>query len=210
MSKTNRVVACVAVVGAGLLLALPFRRPAERSRAAVGELQLHDEGAGPVAPVIAGPVTASVPAATRPATSQPAAPARLQPLARPLIGLPRPVTAPSMAASYGEATEPGHRRMPEAHAVARPRGSAPAPSAASRRPPPSGQSALERPATRSPVVRRHRIADGDSLPALAARYLGDRSRFMEIFAANRDVLRNPDVLPIGVELAIPAGDAPHR
>lgn len=52
--------------------------------------------------------------------------------------------------------------------------------------------------------RTHRIVDGDSLPKLAKRYLNDRERSGEIFAANRGLLTNPDLLPIGAELTIPA------
>jgi nucleoid-associated protein YgaU len=50
----------------------------------------------------------------------------------------------------------------------------------------------------------HKIVDGDTLEALAARYLGSSARAMEIFQANRDVLADPELLPIGVELKIPA------
>ena len=62
------------------------------------------------------------------------------------------------------------------------------------------------PPDRAPVdtVRRmHKIEDGDTLPALAERYLGSPRRANDIFNANRDVLSNPDLLPIGVELKIP-------
>jgi nucleoid-associated protein YgaU len=52
--------------------------------------------------------------------------------------------------------------------------------------------------------RRHTIADGDTLPALAQRYLGAPERYLEIYECNRDVLHNPDELPIGTELRIPA------
>lgn len=51
----------------------------------------------------------------------------------------------------------------------------------------------------------HRIADGDTLSKLAQRYLGSSQRFLEIFSVNRDRLTSPDVLPIGIELRIPAG-----
>ncbi|MCA9167411.1 MAG: LysM peptidoglycan-binding domain-containing protein [Planctomycetales bacterium] len=51
--------------------------------------------------------------------------------------------------------------------------------------------------------RVHRINDGDTLKRLAARYLGDESRYSEIFAANRDILVRPDLLPIGQSLKIP-------
>ena len=52
-------------------------------------------------------------------------------------------------------------------------------------------------------VRTHKIVDGDTLPALAERYLGDANRYREIYAANRDLLPSPDILPIGVTLRIP-------
>lgn len=52
--------------------------------------------------------------------------------------------------------------------------------------------------------RTHKIVDGDTLADLAARYLGNADRCLEIYAANRDVLPSPGVLPIGVEIRIPA------
>ena len=51
--------------------------------------------------------------------------------------------------------------------------------------------------------RTHVIVDGDTLADLAARYLGDSRRSADIFAANRRVLTDPEVLPIGAALAIP-------
>jgi nucleoid-associated protein YgaU len=57
--------------------------------------------------------------------------------------------------------------------------------------------------TQSPARRTHIIVDGDSLPKLADRYLGDPSRGQEIFLANQGILTDPDLLPIGVELTIP-------
>lgn len=50
---------------------------------------------------------------------------------------------------------------------------------------------------------RHQIVDGDSLPELALRYLGDRQRGGELYQLNRDVLENPDLLPIGCVIKIP-------
>jgi nucleoid-associated protein YgaU len=56
--------------------------------------------------------------------------------------------------------------------------------------------------------RKHRIVDGDSLSLLALRYLGDSSRAEEIARLNRDVLRDPNLLPVGREILIPAEDSP--
>ncbi len=49
----------------------------------------------------------------------------------------------------------------------------------------------------------HRIVDGDTLCSLAERYLASADRHAEIYEANRGVLSNPDILPIGVKLKIP-------
>lgn len=56
--------------------------------------------------------------------------------------------------------------------------------------------------------RTHTIIDGDTLEDLAKRYLGDPARAREIFTANRHLLLGPNVLPIGVELAIPSEESP--
>ncbi len=62
------------------------------------------------------------------------------------------------------------------------------------------------PPKRTPTRRtfvKHRVVDGDDLRNLARRYLKDANRALEIFHANRDVLEQPDLLPLGVELQIP-------
>ena len=51
--------------------------------------------------------------------------------------------------------------------------------------------------------RTHVVIDGDSLARLAGRYLDDPRRSGEIFEANRRVLNDPDLLPIGAEIIIP-------
>jgi nucleoid-associated protein YgaU len=51
---------------------------------------------------------------------------------------------------------------------------------------------------------RHRVEDGDTLTKLAVRYLGRAEAFREIYELNRGVLADPDLLPIGAVLRIPA------
>ena len=51
--------------------------------------------------------------------------------------------------------------------------------------------------------RRHRIAEGDTLGRLAEKYLGSRDRYLDLFQANADVLFDPRLIPIGVEIVIP-------
>ncbi|MHB0955935.1 MAG: LysM peptidoglycan-binding domain-containing protein [Pirellulaceae bacterium] len=56
--------------------------------------------------------------------------------------------------------------------------------------------------------KRHTIHDGDTLESLALRYLGDAQRAPEILHLNRNVLADPDLLPIGLTIIIPpAGSA---
>ncbi len=54
----------------------------------------------------------------------------------------------------------------------------------------------------TPSIVRHRVVDGDSLEALAERYLGAAQRADEIYQANRERLTSPELLPIGAELSI--------
>jgi nucleoid-associated protein YgaU len=61
-------------------------------------------------------------------------------------------------------------------------------------------------------LRRHTVAEGDTLYGLAERYYGDGERFVELYRYNRAVLKRPDRLEVGTVLIIPAlteeSDAP--
>jgi nucleoid-associated protein YgaU len=59
------------------------------------------------------------------------------------------------------------------------------------------------------TAHTHRIVDGDTLESLAQRYLGSADRAAELFDANRHVLSDPRLLPIGAELRIPPNDRPQ-
>jgi nucleoid-associated protein YgaU len=58
------------------------------------------------------------------------------------------------------------------------------------------------------AARTHTVIDGDTLAALAERYLGSAARAEEIYQANRDSLHDPTLLPIGVELKVPPRKRP--
>ncbi|MEM8677712.1 MAG: hypothetical protein AAGF97_00025 [Planctomycetota bacterium] len=64
------------------------------------------------------------------------------------------------------------------------------------------------PQRRPQTFKTHRIVEGDSLPELAAQYLGSPDRYLELFEANRALLTQPDVLPLGERLVIPHVPAP--
>lgn len=51
------------------------------------------------------------------------------------------------------------------------------------------------------------VKNGDSLSRIAKRELGSYNRWKEIYDANRDKIRNPDVLAVGTQLMIPGKSA---
>lgn len=56
---------------------------------------------------------------------------------------------------------------------------------------------------------QHTVKRGESLSELALTYLGDSERYMEIFNANRDQLKTPDSLRLGMKLNIPTSGQPQ-
>ena len=49
----------------------------------------------------------------------------------------------------------------------------------------------------------YKIQQGDTLSLLAEKHLGSSRRFMEIYEANRDKLKNPDDIKMGMQIRIP-------
>jgi nucleoid-associated protein YgaU len=49
----------------------------------------------------------------------------------------------------------------------------------------------------------HEVKKGDTLSKIAERYYGDGSLYMKIFEANRNILRDPNLIKIGQKLRIP-------
>ena len=119
---------------------------------------------------------------------------------------PRDRTAAERPASY--ALSPGSQRMPTDNSPERPPFEIPArsasPAQSERNPTVFDRFATHPPPTSAMAAgKRHKIIDGDSLPAIAKRYLGAAERYLDLFEHNRDVLSNPELLPIGKELRIP-------
>ena len=70
--------------------------------------------------------------------------------------------------------------------------------------PQEGAPAPARESKPAAAVRHHTVARGDTLFSLAQKYYGNRSRWRDIFAANRDILASENSpLKIGTELKIP-------
>jgi nucleoid-associated protein YgaU len=60
-----------------------------------------------------------------------------------------------------------------------------------------------KPGAASIAGRRHVVVKGDTLFSLAQKYYGNRSRWRDIYAANRDVLPSENSLQLGMEIKIP-------
>ncbi|QTD37497.1 LysM peptidoglycan-binding domain-containing protein [Polaribacter batillariae] len=53
------------------------------------------------------------------------------------------------------------------------------------------------------VFARHTVEKGETLGKIAKQYYGNASKYTEIFKANGNILKNPDVIHPGQELVIP-------
>lgn len=53
------------------------------------------------------------------------------------------------------------------------------------------------------AVKIHEVEAGETLSSLSLKYLGTHRRFNELFEANRDILKSPDSLQIGMKIRIP-------
>ena len=69
---------------------------------------------------------------------------------------------------------------------------------------PDGVAAVTSDGRSAPEQQIHEVVPGDNLSTLAQRYLGSQSRYLNLYEANRDVLKSPDDLRVGMKLKIPA------
>lgn len=181
MQQRTKFVTAVAVLGVGLAIAMLFRRETPLAEEPVVE-KIDD------ALVLRGSGGAGSP--HTPATVPQDSPA-LKPkeqgsaLSVPSRGDVVPALPPDLPKHYGTAEEKDDLLH----------GDEDFPSGAEREPP------------HETAFRKHKVIDGDTLARIAERYLGDASRQGEILALNRETIRTPELLPIGVTLKIPPRDA---
>lgn len=53
------------------------------------------------------------------------------------------------------------------------------------------------------LYARHTVASGESLSKIAKHYYGNAMKYTAIFEANKNILKNPDLIHPGQELVIP-------
>ena len=58
-------------------------------------------------------------------------------------------------------------------------------------------------AEKSDIYGYYSVKSGDTLSKLAKQFLGDQNRYMDIFNANTDQLKDPDMIKVGQRLKIP-------
>ncbi len=68
---------------------------------------------------------------------------------------------------------------------------------------PATKAAANATAPKATGARRHTVRAGDTLSKLAQEYYGNRSRWRDIYQANRNTMRSESDLKIGAELIIP-------
>ena len=49
----------------------------------------------------------------------------------------------------------------------------------------------------------HVVQKGETLSKISKKYYGDPNLYMKIFEANKDILKNPDLIKVGQKLRIP-------
>jgi len=157
----------------------------------------------------AGKAVPDTPAATAdtadntvPESERPALPAEdSSPVVRATVDAePAPVAAPAPTrptVTQAQPTQPTRYVAPAPATTSRTLSPAAAAAARQTTPPPS---ATPRP---NGTYRRVSVGKGDTLFSLAQRYYGNRSRWRDIYAANRDVMKSEGDLRIGMEIKIP-------
>lgn len=99
--------------------------------------------------------------------------------------------------NFAPETIPTVRTRPVPVAPARPVPARPAPAVVPK------QTAPAPAATRAAGARSHAVRPGDTLFKLAQQYYGNRAKWRDIYAANRDVMKSETDLKVGMVLRIP-------
>lgn len=109
-------------------------------------------------------------------------------------GAAEPAARPATDLSISVDTLPTVRTRPGRSEPART-----APAAPRATPPPAPAT----PPAAAASARRHTVRPGDTLSSLSQRYYGNRSRWRDIYQANRTQMRSESDLRVGLELVIP-------
>ena len=67
----------------------------------------------------------------------------------------------------------------------------------------SAQAQAQQAAQAAAATRTYTVKPGDTLSKISKQFYGDANKYMKIFEANRDKLKDPDKIQVGQELVIP-------
>lgn len=189
----RRFLAAGGVMALGAAAAAPFYHSASPTDDATAVLSQRELSVLQHAPRTAGTAGAAPTAASQPAGGHVS-------LGSPQVARRSPsrqVAPPRMAATFTDAVGSSLRRttrraytVPPVAGRVRPQGN-PAQTNAAASPPQENRAHF------------HTLRDGDTLALLSQRYYGSPDYAGFLFAQNRDVLKSPDLLPIGARLRIP-------
>ena len=179
MKKTGVV---LLVLGIGVGGAMMFRKPIPQTHAVAGasskgEKDSRDRARVAIGPIQGVPIRPQQRSAetSQGVQSKPQKPRILNPATRPPLPQLSEFNSPSSSPSQA----PGNSR--------RGRG---------------GQVAKKQP--ENSQLRYHQIVNGDTLARIARRYLGDATRGDVILRWNREIIRDPNKLPLGEKIRIPS------
>lgn len=120
-------------------------------------------------------------------------------------------TPPERSGSPAPATSPGNANnfalnldsMPTVRTRPTPASQEPPPAPATRAP--AATTSKQAPAPQQPArgARTHVVRAGDTLSKLSQQYYGNRTRWRDIYQANRGVMKNEGDLRVGMQLTIP-------
>ena len=68
----------------------------------------------------------------------------------------------------------------------------------------SGASSTAPPPAKAAEPRTYTVVAGDNLSKIAKKFYGDANKWKKIFEANKDTIKNPDLIKIGQVLRVPA------
>lgn len=208
LAGTIRFVLGTGMVAAGVALALPLSREVVRGVAASGVVVGAPAAEGcpaPPAPAATPPTATpsvpwpdpgvelaagSAPAALRADYAPPVPPERLPP-----VGAALGASGPALDATYRSTLDVPPPPLLDTHA--------PPPPAVAWNPVQQLRNSPERVMPAALVPATCTVRDGDDLTGIAIRHYGHADAAAAIWAANRDVLADPNLLPIGVRLRLP-------
>jgi nucleoid-associated protein YgaU len=206
MQNRSRTFWAAAVVLAGAVLALPFRRGDDDSAAtpsgterSVSQVVVHRRQA---------PVPLHVSAQREPSPAMDVPTTAREPLAGAIAGIQESASSsvaptPVLATSFPTMLDPLGLRAGFTSTTAREIKSIPSQNSLQVRE--ESEDADSEP----DANWDHTISDRDTLSRIARRYWGSDEGFMAIYRTNRHVLRTPDELPIGAVIRVPAKPPVH-